>query len=81
MTEFKTWEDVQAVCDKVNAAEKPYVEMVLKVGAEWGYGNMIHHLKKAWKEDLIKSGLAESTAELGSRLKHKCEKCGHTETV
>jgi hypothetical protein len=42
--------------------EADAVRTVLKAGAEWGYGNMIAHLKREWAENLVRRGLSVATA-------------------
>ncbi len=74
---LKLSREAQENIDRLNAMEKPLIKQVLKIAAEWGYGNIISHLKIAWKKDLIKHGMSEEGAEFGSRLKRTCEKCKH----
>lgn len=43
--------------------EKEAVETVLKHGAQYGYGNLIAHLGRAWAEELVKDyGVSEKAA-------------------
>lgn len=34
-------------------SEKEAIEIVLTLSQQWGYGNMIAHIKRAWAEYLI----------------------------
>lgn len=53
--------------------EENAVATVKALGAEYGYGNLIHHLKDAWSERLQKSGLPKKTADVAAG--HICVWC------
>jgi len=38
------------------------IKTVLMHGAQYGYGNLIAHLRRAWAELLVNQGLAEDVA-------------------
>jgi hypothetical protein len=43
--------------------EKEAIEQVLRYGQQYGYGNLIAHLKKEWAEMLVKKwGISEESA-------------------
>ena len=42
--------------------EKEAINQVLKAGRDYGYGNMILHLKMKWVDSLVKKGLREQDA-------------------
>ena len=50
--------------------EAEAIERVLELGKNYGYGNMIAHLKRAWIEKLIEIGLPKETALLSVNVDH-----------
>ena len=42
--------------------ETKAIEEVLKAGSEYGYGNMIAHLKTAWAKRLMSQGVSKEAA-------------------
>jgi hypothetical protein len=46
--------------------ESDAVETVLRLAEEFGYGNLMSHLQKAWQARLQAGGMSEKSARLGS---------------
>lgn len=44
------------------------IEAVKALGAAYGYGNLIFHLKQAWSEHLQAEGISKQAADYGGRL-------------
>lgn len=53
--------------------ERAAIEVVIQMGEQFGYGNMIHRLSDAWSKKLQESGLPRLTADLASG--HICVWC------
>jgi hypothetical protein len=58
--------------------EQEAVKTVIAAGKDYGYGNMIAHLKRAWAESLLDSGLQEESALAAANVSAyplRTEKC------
>lgn len=44
------------------------IAAVRALGASYGYGNLISHLKQAWSERLQSQGISKQAADYGGRL-------------
>lgn len=54
--------------------EAEAIEIVKRLGAEYGYGNLISHLKDAWSESHQAQGISKQTADTAAG--HICVWCG-----
>lgn len=48
---------------RISAGEQAAIREVIRLGDEYGFGNLISHLKTAWMRRLIADGLREETAK------------------
>lgn len=48
--------------------EEAAIQRVLACGAQYGYGNMITHLKKAWSEKLQAQGIDKFGADMAAGI-------------
>jgi hypothetical protein len=58
--------------------EQEAIKAVITAGQDYGYGNMIAHLKRAWAESLVDSGLKEKSALAATNVSSyplRTEKC------
>lgn len=52
---------------KISELERRAILDALKIGEQWGYGNLITHLQTAWARELTKGGVSEKVARLSAR--------------
>lgn len=50
----------------MNETEKQTINAVVQMGQEYGFGNLIAHLKREWIESLIQTGLDYDAARLAA---------------
>jgi hypothetical protein len=53
--------------------EQEAIETVKELGRKYGYGNLIHHLRDAWSEDLQGHGISRDGADMAAG--HICVWC------
>jgi hypothetical protein len=55
--------------------EAEAIETVKRLGAQFGYGNLIHHLKDAWSESLQKQNAIFDKQTADRAAGHVCAWC------
>jgi len=58
---------------RVSESERQALIKALEIGEEWGYGNVISHLRTAWAKKLAAEGLPESGAHGGTVMPFKMQ--------
>lgn len=48
--------------------EKDDIDTVIRLGAKWGYGNLISHLQKAWSDKLTLDGIDKYGADMAAGI-------------
>lgn len=63
--------------------EQEALDIAAKIGSEWGFGNVINHLKNTWSKKLVEDhGFTKDKADAGAL--HVCPWChvdGRTEKI
>lgn len=53
--------------DMLFPGEREAIEEVKRLGAEYGYGNLIYHLSEAWSQKLQAQGMSKQGADFAAR--------------
>lgn len=57
---------VQVLVMRISDDERRAIRQVLDIAEQYGYGNVIAHLKTSWARNLMAVGLTEDSARLGA---------------